>query len=858
MPREADDAPARRREALRTLAAEHLARREVVLVDPSFGDDAALRASVGRGVPIVALPDAGGAGALLAALPPGPFEAVHLFTSGGAETFALCGETVRAEVGSAGAAEGLRPALAPPASAGRAGATLHLYGCAFGEGDAGRRRAAALARTLAISVAATKERGDDGTVEPAWHLRLLNDRDAADRTRRRRDTGGTGDGAPSRTASEPVSRVRREDARPGASGPTRQRAPFAGSERVRLRRRETAGPEPAARPVPKGFGPVLLCTRPFGDPTSHVVGVSVVPTGGGPIHARFAEPHFALPDAAHWRWDGGTPAPAAPDAGHEAGAHLARPSTTARPDAAPATRARPSGGPDGTYRLPAFTLEAMLRPDSAPGRDTAFESGEGPDAVSLTVEGPVLSLNAGSAPDGARAAIDLTTLGYDDPSAGLLHVAGAVREDGWVRLYVEGALAGAARLGEALRGRALWTLPARPTRAEGFRGDLAMMRLHGASLDGTQMAAASRAARDEGEGGGEDAPSETLLWDSRDVDEACQAQIETSIRAGADTAPAAPARSGPIGAPAFDTSGGEVMDGARGEVRPGPSLQPAPVTTIIPVPSREERAETDPDGSVLRDDDLSVPPDSATGKRDPAPIGAPTSLPVASGAMPDLTATAAPEPDNRAATDPVAEVADPIDDVPEPITDVPDVVTPDHETGASGPADVATVEEAAPALPTPLVKPEDEGVSLPMQGPTRPLGACVLARPGQDVLVDMAEATGCTLRDTVAWWPVSLPPWLSINALRGTLHGRVPADHGHGAVALSATVANATGALATLSLNLVVEGEPMGEAEDDAFGRALRTTLDALPALRALDLDARAERARAQRDRPGGARVRYR
>ena len=121
---------------------------------------------------------------------------------------------------------------------------------------------------------------------------------------------------------------------------------------------------------------------------------------------------------------------------------------------------------------------------------------------------------------------------------------------------------------------------------------------------------------------------------------------------------------------------------------------------------------------------------------------------------------------------------------------------------------------------------------------TATTSSSVEAKPGETLRLNMPERTGCTLRSAIAYWPSSLPDWLSVNGASGIVSGVVPTET-TGAFALSITAANGLGATATMSVVLDIRAEAEiepGEATEtiEAFESAMRTTLDALPALRAL------------------------
>lgn len=112
----------------------------------------------------------------------------------------------------------------------------------------------------------------------------------------------------------------------------------------------------------------------------------------------------------------------------------------------------------------------------------------------------------------------------------------------------------------------------------------------------------------------------------------------------------------------------------------------------------------------------------------------------------------------------------------------------------------------------------------------------VSVRSGEPVRIDLAEATGCALRGTVAYWPSAMPDWLALDRVSGTLSGTAPA--GEAIVPVAVIASNGRGATATLSLTLAVESADAEinrrEAAEawHAVESAMRSTLDAIPALR--------------------------
>ena len=138
------------------------------------------------------------------------------------------------------------------------------------------------------------------------------------------------------------------------------------------------------------------------------------------------------------------------------------------------------------------------------------------------------------------------------------------------------------------------------------------------------------------------------------------------------------------------------------------------------------------------------------------------------------------------------------------------------------------------AVPTPKRQAEPtqaKGDSLAVE-PT-----AVTVHPGDAVRLDLLKRTGCALRGPVAFWPNTLPAWLELNRANGILTGTVPLN-ADAVVPLGIVAANGSGATALLSLTLSVraaDGETENVAEVvGAIEDAMRSTLDALPRLRAL------------------------
>ena len=109
--------------------------------------------------------------------------------------------------------------------------------------------------------------------------------------------------------------------------------------------------------------------------------------------------------------------------------------------------------------------------------------------------------------------------------------------------------------------------------------------------------------------------------------------------------------------------------------------------------------------------------------------------------------------------------------------------------------------------------------------------ATIVLEPGAELSVDVPSVTGCALGDAVTFWSVRAPEWVELDARTGRLGGIVPAGHAPGSHSLVVVAANDRGATATLHLVVVVKSvAPSAPSVEDR----LRSSLDSLPALRAL------------------------
>lgn len=195
------------------------------------------------------------------------------------------------------------------------------------------------------------------------------------------------------------------------------------------------------------------------------------------------------------------------------------------------------------------------------------------------------------------------------------------------------------------------------------------------------------------------------------------------------------------------------------------------------------------------------------------------------------------------AVDPVPPAIDP-PAAPEPRSDEPRA----REREAEGPSAAVSPKRTESIAAN---EPSDAEVQQPPaaseQAPTPPEQPAAASkqppdgahpvRPGQELRIDLAERTGCTLRGPVAFWPNAIPGWLSLNCASGVVSGIVPED-ADPVVSIGVIAANGSGATALLSVTLVVEAASADGSDAAetvaAVEAAMRSTLDALPALREL------------------------
>ena len=964
-------------EALRRLATLHLARREGVLIDPSFGPGDALLATLPEDVAVLRVPPGATAAALARAIGTPHLDVLHVFCAGTADRLLLGGMVVApAEASAAPALEALAGAFT--GSSAESGPALQFYGCGFGEGAEGRTAAAALARALNASIAASKARAEALTEPIGWHLRLVN--------RGARRGGSVSDGP-------------RND--PGQHGPGN--ALSAGSEARAAPAAPPAGPVPlAALGIPAAAG-----ARPASD--------SVPPPAGAPSPANVPSLDHAERSAHPAPWPAPPTAPptvpatvhpepvgeaasgtrevepeAAPLAGmlpgndpfsvFASGLLAVRDEPALDPTPQPAAARPPSDWPEPVVDVPptperrepdladrrteqheaivrqtalhgpdprgtdpreampeaapelalsGLTVDALLRPSGQAGEDTVVSLGDERAGATLAVDGPCVAFSAHAEGEFARAAADLTTLGFDDPGAGLLHVAGTLRPDGWVRLHVDGALAASARLGESVRGKALWRAPARVPESR-FGGELGRLRLHGDPLDGVALADAALAARR-----GEEDALPPALWDSADPDAACREAIEaTPVTAAEEPAPrsvvAAIGDGGGAAEPlltadsilsaaleaaerdvgrtgdgtdavdGLDATGGS--DAAEGPRAAPPMPRAAPLVTPDATDERDEGDAWDtrpyapappvtPEPAMAAPARIAPPERRAPPGEDARHVGGKARAalrhtfdapPFAYGALryvPPRPRPAMIGGEPHAPWDGVGNVdgtSDPGGTIDRDVSEGPNLTADrqavadwdDVELGedveiredvdergvvgawngaggrdhrdAPGPADGhawardAEADHDAAACPAGAGD-DDPTVPEPADPTADGANGAVLVVPGEAFAIDVARATGCAMSGTLSWWLVSGPPWAAVEGRSGLLRGVVPAASREARVPVTVTLANGTGAMATLALTLEIDAAvSASDGEPDAFEAAMRQSLDSVTALRTL------------------------
>ena len=929
-----------RHEALRSLARRQLARREIVLVDPSFGDPVRLRAALGEGATLIILPTTGGLRALVQACGSRSFDAAHLFCEGTADTLKVCGEALApADRLDRAAALRLAGLFARDATASDdAGPALHLYGCPFGRGDTGRKAARGLARGLGVGLAATASRGEEPDAEIAWHLKLTSEVAphenangkpgstrqvegdlSEDEFRKRRaprvpgvasvgagsaDAGALaawsehdavaldpfadplsvfGLAAPDLSGQPPAAAANasageppREDAlraisetpspatRADASAPALgfpedgpsprsiagDAPPKAGAdrrtsdvtdgvsaaERPRVRVRYTRGrttsdaADPKHEADPQGEPP-----QPIADPVIDAdicAGIGVASDADAPRERAVHEVPAAGPAS--------TPV-AAGGVGVELLDHPPSPEEDGAPRPAAALQPRPGDRPvAANVGARGFTVEAVLTPTGDPADDVvlAWDDERSDTAVSLRTRGPNVAFDARAGREAASATSDLTTLGYDDPSAGLLHVAGSVRPDGFVCLHVEGALAATARLPVGGASAVAWPLPAHPSVHATFSGELAYVRLHDAALGGEALSACAAVPRDA-----PDEAPETLIWDSRStsaanpVDDAVEAKGERrpefeAAKSGVATDDGSIAVSGVAGGSEGGWASGSDDESIEPQAHSSRSTDRSPTVREREVP--KPPAELEPAAREIDEGDAVASGGSASGDHNVPKAESYDDLEGRGG-------TSLPKESSGRAIGLPAGVQDGVP-TGRPRKRGQDAGECPTESGGSfEPAASQGRAELAPHAAAPAEATPDRHGSL------------IVARGGEPIEIDVGEVTGCPMRDPIAFWPVSLPSWLALDGATGRVRGTPPASLG-GRVPLAIMAANATGAMATLSLAIEVEAASDGEPDGEVFDAVLRTSLEAIPALRALVALGRD----AEPERPRPSRVRYR
>lgn len=164
-------------------------------------------------------------------------------------------------------------------------------------------------------------------------------------------------------------------------------------------------------------------------------------------------------------------------------------------------------------------------------------------------------------------------------------------------------------------------------------------------------------------------------------------------------------------------------------------------------------------------------------------------------------------------------------------TEVPE---PEQASDAAEPSSAAINPLGAPSA-TVEAPPATALVPEPASSSAEPRPTVVHAAPGDALRLDVTELAGCALVGAIAYWPVSLPGWLSLDGVTGVASGTVPARAAGSRERIAVAVANRHGARATLALDLIVaDAPPVAVDPLDAIEAAMRTAADAVPALRAL------------------------
>ena len=178
------------------------------------------------------------------------------------------------------------------------------------------------------------------------------------------------------------------------------------------------------------------------------------------------------------------------------------------------------------------------------------------------------------------------------------------------------------------------------------------------------------------------------------------------------------------------------------------------------------------------------------------------------------------------------------------------IFVPIAEDGQTSTAEAATnIDNAEPTTASVVLRQEPRLPTLRSSARVRALAArgdeidarerstTVKLRSGGELRIDAPKVAGCALGDAVAFWIVRGPEWVKLNARTGELHGDVPAMGEVGAHPIIVVAANDRGATATLHLVVVVEAVM---ASTTTVEDRLRSSLDSLPALRALSAAGRA------------------
>lgn len=737
------------RKALAHLMMQQATRADLVVIDPSVPDIAAIVAALPRDVPCALLPSERGLRALVSATADRRVDTVHLFCGGAADALRIGGMAIDlADPPARDAA--LLDAFSRifVREAGSDAPALLIYGSPFGLGTAGRNAASNLARLAGVSVGATAD-AEIGDAEPNWHLQIVNDATPSE--------ASAIDGDPSPADAGAA------DAPPdGGKGPAIPSVPTDPDPHAGFEFRPSEDPisflAGDAFAAAEDFDPLALVSR---NPRIRLHRAAGPPTG--PEHDPVREP--------------AEPVEAAEEAEVEATADRAEvdpiePATPAEvapsPETQPVVEApqeaveAPVARGSSPRTLTSFSIEAVVRPDDGDEEATIAELGDLDGGIALRLDGPTILFGVSRKAAFAEAKVDLTTLGMDDHSTALTHIVGTADEAGWLRLYVDGALAGTARLAPR---ELSWSVSAEAPDTSAFEGDIALLRLH------SQAIAAPRVAELHAADEGRDEALAGVVWETGTYSVAGRA-VEP------DTVDASDLEPSPVGADV--------------------TQEPAETGKLQPdADTRDERPV------------LAEAPSMETAAHEP--IMADASL----AEMPTET-----EPTETAPTEAAPPEAEPSESP-----------TPESE-----PVFIDRSEPIAPALRSAA---RIRALRARSGSDASPEPSHVVLAEGAAVTIDALGASGCTLHDPVAFWPVRVPEWLDLDPVTAKLSGEVPRADAVGAHAVTIVAANRHGTTATLNITLTVRAVAVGAGHGGMENR-MRASLDALPALRALAAAGRA------------------